>query len=161
HDAVNEARIPPPELLPADGAHRRRVEHHIRALGEREEELPSARPRHVERDPALRRVEREPKEGAVRVRDPAAKGRAPPRGVAARRLHLDHVRADVAEELPGEEARLAGEVEDPGPVEVAARRPRGRHWRGQCRSTIARSSSMSTGLRMYAITPAPPSACSC
>ena len=53
----------------------------------------------VEGDGALVRIEIEKESAAVRIRDTAREGAAPPRAVAGERLDLDHVGAEIRQEL--------------------------------------------------------------
>src|SRR5262249_37520048 len=95
--------------------------HRVGARGEVEEERAAVRTRKVEGHAALGDVHGEPEERALGVGDAAPEGRAAARRVAVGRLHLHHVSAEVAQELAGEEAGLARQVEHADAVEVAGR----------------------------------------
>src|SRR5207245_5798047 len=125
---VNQARVLGAKLRPAEARSGIGLEHGVGARGEVEEERAAARAREVERHAALGGVHGEPEERALGVGDAAPEGRAAARRVAAGRLDLHHVGAEVAEELAGEEAGLARQVEDASAVEVAGQRRHAR-WR--------------------------------
>src|SRR5262249_3851359 len=104
---VHEAAVAGVEGRPAETARRHlagrlRLEQDVGMVDEREEQLPSPRPLEVERDAALRGVEREPEERALGIRSATPERGAAARRIAARWLDLHDVRAEVAEELAGE-----------------------------------------------------------
>ena len=70
--------------------------------------------------PRLERVEREPRDRPLGIRDVAPERRPSPRRVAAGRLDLHDVGAELGEQHAGEEAGLAGEIEDASAVQGAA-----------------------------------------
>ena len=122
--AVDQPRVTLMQLAEADATRRHAagrltLDHDVGTCREREEELAAARPIQVERHAALRGVEREPQDGPLRVGGATPERGASPRRIARRRLDLHHVGAEVAEELAGEEAWLARQVEHPSAVEVA------------------------------------------
>src|SRR5439155_10459437 len=123
---VDQARVLGVELRPAEARRGLGREHGVGPCGEVEKERAAGGAREVERHASLGGVHGEPEEPALGVGDAAPEGRAAARRVAAGRLDLHHVGAEVAEELAGEEAGLARQVEDASAVEVAGQR---RHWR--------------------------------
>src|SRR5439155_10708719 len=125
--AQDQAPVPRVQRLPAEAARReapRRLglEDDVGRRRQCEEQLAPARPVEREGDPALRRVEREPEERTVGIGGAAPEGRPPARRIAVRRLDLHHVRAEIAEDLAGEEAGLRREVEDADAGEGVAQR---------------------------------------
>ena len=122
---VHEPGILCLELLPPDSASRhppRRfaLEEHVGAPDEVEEELVATRTVEVERQAPLRGVQGKPEKRPLGIGDAAPEGWSPAGRVARRGLDLDDVRPELTEEHAGEESRLAGEIEDPNAVEVAA-----------------------------------------
>jgi hypothetical protein len=121
-DQAGEARV---QRLPAEAQRlerpgRRRLEHDVRARREAAEELAPALRCERQRDAAFARVEGEPAQAALGLGDLAEKGATTPECVTSRRLELDHVGAEVAEDLAGEETGLLAEIENADSVEHAS-----------------------------------------
>ena len=114
---VHELRVRLPKRLITETARSQLpgsegLEYHIGRLDQRAVELASALRREVQRDAAFARVEREPEQASLRVRDAAQKG-APASGrVAAGWLALAHVGAHVSQDLAGQNAARIGQVDD-------------------------------------------------
>ena len=88
------------------------LQHEVRLLHEALEQRLPLRRLEVQRDAALAVVEGEPVEALLRMALAVEIRPDQPGGVPARTLHLDHVRAQVAQGLAAEEAQLVGEVQD-------------------------------------------------
>ena len=71
----------------------------------------------IEHDALFPRVVEPPPQAALRVRHVVVKGLEPPGTVTAGRLHDQDLGAQVGQDLPGERAVLAGQFDDPHPLE--------------------------------------------
>ena len=88
------------------------LQHEVRLLHQAlEQPLPLGR-LEVERDPALVVVEREPVEALLRITFAVEIRPDAPGGVPTRTLHLDHVRAQIAQRLAAKKAQLIGQVQN-------------------------------------------------
>lgn len=95
-----------------------RLDHGIGAAAEIQEEVAPARPIEIQGDAALAGVERQPEHRTFGIGNASDERRPPPCRVALRWLDLDHIGAEVAQQLARQKSRLGGEVEDPVTVEI-------------------------------------------
>src|SRR5262249_44522445 len=85
----------------------------VGAIAELAEPAPPVPCVEIDDGAALVRVPVEEREGAVGRFDVVRERRPEPAGIAARRLDLDHVGAEVAEEPPRKGPAQIGEIDDP------------------------------------------------
>src|SRR6185436_4145988 len=123
--AEDDARVLRPKRVPAESERRElvgrmRFDDDVGPRHQVEQQIAPAWLRQVERDAALRGVVREPDERAFAIVGVAPERPPATQGIARRWLDLDDVRAEIAEELRREVARLAREIEHADAVQVAA-----------------------------------------
>src|ERR1019366_4716538 len=83
----------------------------MRILSEAKKNLAALVTRDIERDAPLVTIVRPPVERPIRIRLVLEKRTNLSRRRAARRLKLDHIGAEVAEDLPAQQSALVGEIE--------------------------------------------------
>ena len=93
------------------------LDHDVCGLGEPAEEVAAVVLAEVERDGALVGVEVPEAQRGLTAGVVGMEGRESTRGVAARRLDLDHVGAEVGEQLAGVVSHFGGEIEHAHAVE--------------------------------------------
>jgi hypothetical protein len=93
------------------------LEQNVRSLGQLDEVRTARVTCEVKDDSSLACVAGRPKQAPLRGGATPRKRAALPSWVAARRLHFDHIRTKISEDLPGEEARLVRHIQDPHALE--------------------------------------------